>query len=168
MGVLGIFSSSVPYHLYGYSLLFGSTIYQSFFVGITAFKALPRNQFSALQRKIFPPYFAMQTVLPVFLALTAPFPIKNDGFSIVVLAVSAITSLINLVVIGPRTVKIMGRRHAQEVKEDKKYYDEGVSQDMKKLNKEFGTIHGASTILNLAGLFTTAAYGAVLASKLAN
>ncbi|KAK9322053.1 hypothetical protein V1517DRAFT_324489 [Lipomyces orientalis] len=166
MPLLSALSTPAPYHLFAYSILFGSTVYQSFFVGITAFRALPRQHFSALQVKIFPPYFAMQTAIPGFLLLTAPFSITNDKLSLSSLLITAVTGLANLAYIGPLTVKIMNRRKAQEAKEGKKYYDEEASEDMKKLNKEFGIVHGISTILNLGTLFVTALYGVVLAEAM--
>lgn len=61
----------------------------------------------------------------------------------------------------------MKERKFQETKEGKKYYDEGPkSEAMKKLNTRFGRIHGASSVLGLVGLMTTAAYGVVLGSSL--
>ncbi|KAK9465008.1 hypothetical protein V1512DRAFT_267071 [Lipomyces arxii] len=155
-----------PYHLFSYSILFGSTVYQSFFVGITAFRALSRPQFSALQRKVFPPYFAMQTLIPGLLALTAPFPILENQLVLYTLAITSLTALVNLVYFGPWTVKIMTMRKAQETKEDKKYYEADVSADMKKLNKEFGMVHGISTIFNLGTLIASAVYGFILAGAI--
>src|SRR5690606_38524198 len=45
---------------------------QSFINGPTAFRALPRPQFAALQAKLFPIYFALQALLPAVLAVTYP------------------------------------------------------------------------------------------------
>ncbi|KAK9365243.1 hypothetical protein V1509DRAFT_571416 [Lipomyces kononenkoae] len=166
MPLLSTLSSTAPYHLFAYSVLFGSTVYQSFFVGITAYRALPRQHFSALQIKIFPPYFAMQAVIPGFLLLTAPFSIVRDKLSLSSLVIVGVTGLVNLAYIGPQTVKLMNLRKAQETKEGKKSYEEGVSEDMLKLNKQFGIVHGLSTIVNLGTLFVTAAYGVVLADAI--
>ncbi|KAK9447816.1 uncharacterized protein V1518DRAFT_76884 [Limtongia smithiae] len=164
VSILSMLSTKAPYHLFGYSLLFGATVYQSFFVGIMAFRALPRQHFAALQRKIFPPYFAMQAALPVFLALTTPVPGALAGVTttVVSLVITAVTGLVNYAAIGPMTVNLMNARKAQETKEGKKYYDEGVSDEMRALNKRFGAIHGISTLINLGTLFAIAAYGVVL------
>ncbi|KAK9452870.1 hypothetical protein V1511DRAFT_506608 [Dipodascopsis uninucleata] len=164
MSIFSALSTTAPYHLFAYSTVLGSTIYQSFFIGITAFRALPRQHFSALQRKVFPPYFAMQAAVPVFLGVTAPFPILQDYLSLGSLAVAALTGLINAVIIGPMTVKLMTQRKAQEDKESKKYYEADVSEEMKTLNKQFGAIHGISTIFNLATLFALCLYGVVLSN----
>ncbi|KAK9492257.1 hypothetical protein V1508DRAFT_356044 [Lipomyces doorenjongii] len=166
MPLLSALSTTAPYHLFAYSILFGSTVYQSFFVGITAYRALPRQHFSALQLKIFPPYFAMQTVVPGFLLLTAPFSVASDKLSLSSLVIAGATGLVNLMYIGPRTVKLMNLRKAQETKEGKKSYEDDVSEDMKKLNKEFGIVHGISTIVNLGTLFVTAFYGVILAEAI--
>ncbi|KAK9240377.1 hypothetical protein V1525DRAFT_337343 [Lipomyces kononenkoae] len=166
MPLLSVLSTTAPYHLFAYSVLFGSTVYQSFFVGITAYRALPRQYFSALQIKVFPPYFAMQTVVPGFLLLTAPFSIASDKLSLSSLVIAGATGLVNLAYIGPQTVKLMNLRKAQEAKEGKKSYEDGVSDDMKKLNKKFGIVHGISTIVNLGTLFVTAVYGVVLADAI--
>lgn len=77
------------------------------------------------------------------------------------------TSLVNLTVLGPATAKIMRERKVQETKEGKKYYDEcPMSDKTSTLNKKFGMIHGASTLLNLVGVLATGWYGVVLGSKL--
>ncbi|KAK7203050.1 hypothetical protein BZA70DRAFT_283740 [Myxozyma melibiosi] len=164
---LSTLATGAPYHVFAYSILFGSTVYQSFFVGITAFRALPRQHFAALQRKIFPPYFAMQAIIPAFLALTAPFPILDDKKSLTILAFTAVTALVNLISVGPQTVKLMNERKAQETKEGKKYYDAEVSDEMKALNKKFGMIHGISTLVNLGTLFAIGAYGVTLSAAMA-
>jgi hypothetical protein len=49
----------------------------------------------------------------------------------------------------------------------KKSYDAPPhSKEMTELNKEFGKLHGISTVVNLAGLAATIAYGVVLGKRL--
>lgn len=108
----------------------------------------------------------MQAIIPAFLALTSPFPILSDKSSLYILAFTSVTALINLLSIGPMTVKLMTDRKAQETKEGKKYYDADVSAEMKVLNKKFGMIHGISTLVNLGTLFAIGAYGVTLAAAL--
>ncbi|KAK9459401.1 uncharacterized protein V1516DRAFT_679820 [Lipomyces oligophaga] len=163
--ILSTLSTWAPYHLFTFGILFGSTVYQSFFVGIASFRALPRQHFAALQRKIFPPYFTMQTVAPLLLALTCPFGLK-DTASMVLLGATSISGLVNLAIIGPKTVDLMIARKTQETKEGKKYYEEDVSQDMLDLNKKFGVMHGISAVVNLGTLFAISAYGVFLSAAI--
>ncbi len=100
---------------------------QSFVGGVVAYKALTRPQFSQLQQKIFPVYFSLQTALPVLLALTYPGS-KTLGTSsglrgtlanvnkwsvLVPLSTMFLTSVANLLFIGPTTTKIMRDRKFQ-------------------------------------------------------
>lgn len=102
------------------------------------------------------------------------------------LATILITSAANLFVVGPSTTKTMKQRHHQgklttyvtieqtllimvdsETRDGKKSYDKGPhSDEMQKLNKAFGTLHGVSTLLNLSGLGAMIYYAWVLGSKL--
>jgi hypothetical protein len=101
---------------------------KSFIGGVVAYKALARPQFSSLQQKIFPIYFSIQTALPVVLALTYPggktplgtpsgiqgtFAEVNRWGVLVPLATMFVTSLANLVLIGPATTNIMKERKYQ-------------------------------------------------------
>jgi len=103
---------------------------QSFIGGIAAYKALPRPQFTALQQKIFPIYFSLQTALPVVLALTYPgsrtglgtasgyqgiFAEPSRGSVLVPLATIFVTGLANLTFIGPATTNIMKERKHQGI-----------------------------------------------------
>ncbi|KAK9472070.1 uncharacterized protein V1510DRAFT_426475 [Dipodascopsis tothii] len=166
MSVLSIMSTSAPYHLMAWSTLFGSTMYQSFYVGIMSFKALPRQEFSNLQRKLFPPFFSMQAAVPLFLLLTTPASVKGVNTVVVTLLTASLTGLINRTIVTPWTVKLMTARRVQEKKEGKAYYEAGASDHMKKLNKEFGMAHGISTLLNFGTLIATAIYGCVLSNAM--
>jgi len=128
------FTDPKAYHLLTYGTLLGSNIFQTFMNGPIAFTALPRAQFSTLQQAIFPPYFTLQTALPVILALTWPGERlggvggvvlrKDTGYAgvlaegnlwaaLVPIAVMFGTSLLNLVVLGPATTRVMRRRKHQ-------------------------------------------------------
>lgn len=55
-----------------------------------------------------------------------------------------------------------------EKKDGKKSYDAPPhSQEMTALNKQFGMLHGVSSLLNLGSFIATVAYGFTLASRLA-
>lgn len=100
---------------------------QSFVGGIVAFKALTRPQFSQLQQKIFPIYFGLQSALPVLLAVTYPgqlllgtssglhgaFAEVNRWSTLVPLSTMFVTSVVNLVLVGPATTKVMRDRKHQ-------------------------------------------------------
>lgn len=90
--------------------------------------AIPRPQFSALQTKTFPIYFAMQTALPIILALTYPgerppigapsslrgiFAEANRWRVLAPIVTVFATGLVNLVFIGPATTRIMNERKQQ-------------------------------------------------------
>ncbi|CBF77269.1 hypothetical protein AN4553.2 [Aspergillus nidulans FGSC A4] len=157
-----------PFHILSYGTLLGVQLYQSFVSGIIAFRALPRPQFSALQAKIFPTYFALQTALPVVVALTAsrggqPLGIsglleRENQFSVLLpLAAAFITGLV------VRITDMLG----EETRDGKKSYDPPPhSKEMIALNKKFGRLHGLSSLVNLVTLGATIFYGVVLSKKL--
>ncbi len=94
------------------------------------------------------------------------------------------TGLVNLVIIGPTTTKIMLERKQQgemrsswlvkalltqilEKKDGKLCIDPAPhSKEMQKLNKAFGQIHGVSSLLNMAGLLATVWYGVTISERL--
>lgn len=127
-------SDPKAYHIITYGTLLGSNLFQTFMAGPVAYKALPRPQFSTLQQAIFPPYFTFQTVLPLVLALTWPgeklasagsaVARKSAGYTglleeenrwtaLIPIALMCGTSLLNLVVLGPATTKVMKERKHQ-------------------------------------------------------
>lgn len=58
-------------------------------------------------------------------------------------------------------------RCGTETRDGKKSYDPAPhSEAMQKLNKEFGTMHGISTLVNLGGFIATLWYGTVLGERL--
>ena len=150
---LSIFRSPAPYHILSYGTLLGTQVFQSFIAGTTAYRVLPRPQFSTLQTALFPIYFSMQTALPVILALTFPgssspthissttsttswgtHTTNPSGFSgvfdpsnrlhvLTPLAVMFVTSLINMALVGPATTKTMRERKHQETRDGKKSYE---------------------------------------------
>ena len=119
------------YHIISYGALLGSTLFQSFIAGPFAYSALPRPQFATLQQKIFPTYFAFQTALPVVLALTwsgekvagaalrkdagwrGVFETGNMWDGLIPIGLMFGTALLNLVLFGPATTKVMRERKHQ-------------------------------------------------------
>ncbi|KAL5116878.1 hypothetical protein ACEQ8H_005230 [Pleosporales sp. CAS-2024a] len=148
---LSAFKDPATYHILSYGTLLGSTIFQSFIGGITAYRALPRAQFSSLQKAIFPPYFVLQTAAPTLLFLTYPrsllSPASIDKSNTYLIGTMFVSGLLNLVYVGPETTRVMGLRKHQETRDGKKSWEEGQhSEEMQKLNKQFGILHGYSTV----------------------
>jgi hypothetical protein len=151
--------------------MLGSTVFQSFMGGIIAYRALPRAQFSTLQKAIFPPYFTLQTLAPLAMWLTYPRsllrPIAHDKFNAYLISTMFVTALLNLVYVGPQTTEVMRLRKHQETRDGKKSYDEGPhSEEMKGLNYRFSVLHGVSSTVNMVGLGAMVWYGMVLGEGL--
>jgi len=103
---------------------------ETFINGIVQFRVLERPQFSAVQTKIFPIYFSMQSAIPAVLALTFPgtrtnlpwgepsglagvFAASNRWGVTVPLGTMFATGLLNLLVLLPATQKCMADRRLQ-------------------------------------------------------
>lgn len=125
----------------------------------------------------------MQTALPVVLALTFPgertaigrVPSSISGVLepssrihvLTPLAIMFLTGLTNMVYVGPKTTQIMRERKHQETRDGKKSYDAGEqSEAMQALNKQFGILHGVSSMVNMVGCFATLWYGFYLAERI--
>lgn len=195
MPSLAQFNSPTPYHIIAYGTLLGTEVFQSFIAGVQAYRVLPRPQFATLQSALFPIYFSMQTALPLVLALTFPgavhgaqisattsttswgvstsaggvfgvFETANRWSVLVPLATTFVTSLVNLVYVGPLTTKIMRERKHQETRDGKKSYDAPPhSEEMQAMNKRFAYMHGVSSLLNMVGCVATVWYGFYLAER---
>ncbi|KAF8528076.1 hypothetical protein BU17DRAFT_38494 [Hysterangium stoloniferum] len=154
----------------GYSFLFGMSIWVSFFGGVIAHRALPRQQFGALQHRTFPVFFrtseVLSSVLLVLWTLSHPDVVPNwhdptnaDVAQAYVLATVLLAQGANDWVVGPLTSKTMFERQRLEKAEGKNYNDEGVSNEMKALNRRFGSLHGVSYLLTLGSVFALAFHG---------
>ncbi|KAF2635752.1 hypothetical protein P280DRAFT_473657 [Massarina eburnea CBS 473.64] len=177
MTSLASFKNPAAYHVLSYGTLIGSTLFQSFISGIIAFRVLPRPQFSTLQKNIFPTYFILQTVTPALMILTYPsFTTRlspssassaQDKLALTLIGTMLVSGIANMVYVGPETTRIMGRRKHQETRDGKKSYDKGPqSVEMKKLNKQFGVLHGVSSMINLIGFLGMCWYGVLLGERL--
>jgi len=170
-----------PLHLLAYGTYLGSTFFQTFIGGTTAFRVLPRPQFAELQAAVFPVYFALQTACPVILALTFPprtTPVvanahatpSDSGLAALLLpgnrygallplGTILVTSVLNLAWIGPATSTCKREMKHQETRDGKKSHDNGPqSKEMEALKKKFGMLHGVSNLLNLVGFVAGVAY----------
>ena len=169
-----------------YGTLLGSTLFETFVSGIVAFKTLPRAQFGQLQKNVFPIYFAGQTILPVVLAITYPpsttsslspstsYPSiatildPSNRYSVLLpLSTLFICGLANWAFVGPMTSRTMQLRKHQETRDGKKSFDHGPhSEEMKRLNRRFGILHGVSSLFNVVSVFVCLGYGWHLGSRL--
>ena len=88
------------------------------------FRTLERPQFSAVQQRLFPIYFRLQTIAPAVLALTYPGNsslLSLDGLldpanrwtALAPIATIFASSLLNLVVVLPKTTGVMAERRVQ-------------------------------------------------------
>ncbi|KAI0308628.1 hypothetical protein OF83DRAFT_1273655, partial [Amylostereum chailletii] len=116
----------------GFAFLYGMSVWVSFFAGVIAYRALPRQQFGALQHRVFPVYFNLTILFsggllglwtythPDVLAY-ATNPLVPDVAQAYTLLTIVILQSINSLVIGPLTSKTMFKRHRQEKEEGKAY-----------------------------------------------
>jgi hypothetical protein len=160
-------------NLYSYGTLLGTSIFNTFFQGIIAFRVLPRPMFGLLQTHLFPPYFTLQTILPL-LALSsyptssfASLTSDHNLYAVTIpLASSAVLGALNWLWLGPWTTKVMKLRKHQETRDGKKSYDEGPqSAEMKRLNSTFSKLHGASSLVNLVDIILLVWYAFSFAGK---
>ncbi|KFG86220.1 hypothetical protein MANI_026927 [Metarhizium anisopliae] len=176
-----IFSSPAPYHIISYGTLLGTSFFHSFINGPVMFKTVERPVFSAIQTKLFPIYFGLQTILPAILALTFPgntlagvssgisglLEASSRWHSLAPIAAMLVTGLVNLTILLPATTKTMKDRHGQAKRDGKEWYEPGPhSDEMRALSKKFGMLHGVSSLLNLATFVSALAYGFTLGSRL--
>ncbi|TFK30397.1 hypothetical protein FA15DRAFT_662353 [Coprinopsis marcescibilis] len=159
----------------GYGWLFGMSLWITFFGGIIAFRALPRHQFGALQHKTFPVYFVQSIALSAGLiaiwvskhpnVLSSLHQPRLAEVAVVYsLGVVLISQALNFIVVGPMTSKIMFKRQKLEKEEGVQYNDAKASADMKTLNKQFGMLHGISSLLNLGAVISLIIHGLWLGS----
>uniref|UniRef100_A0A060T8B3 ARAD1D02222p n=1 Tax=Blastobotrys adeninivorans TaxID=409370 RepID=A0A060T8B3_BLAAD len=155
-----------PYHVLLYSIAYGTTTYQSFFVGLVAFRTLPLEQFSKLQSRIFPRYFPFQLLSAVALLASVP----GDLVPLVwgTLGLCAATSLVNTAYLGPASAKLSVQRLEQAASEGKSHKDPTASDKLKKMNKRFGMMHGISVLINLAYWGALTVYGVHMVDVLTN
>ncbi|KAF4345390.1 hypothetical protein FBEOM_691 [Fusarium beomiforme] len=107
-----------PIHLFSFSTLLGSQLYQTFIVTKIAFKHLPRTPYINLQKNLFPIFFQGQAILLFLTAITlppyGPLSLTEHKSDWIPFAVSGVVSGLNLLVFGPRTRTLMLDRVEQD------------------------------------------------------
>jgi len=109
-----IASIFAPAHLFVYSTLLGTELYQSFVMTKIAYQALPKSGFTTLQKRVFPVYFQGQSLLILLMAATTP-PYGPASFIEqrrvwIPIAVAGMAACLNLLSYGPRTQRLMMER----------------------------------------------------------
>lgn len=90
---------------------------QSFLMTKLCYLYLPRPQFTSLQKRIFPVYFALQTTLTAATVVTYPsgslFALIENKLDAATLGTTLGITLLNWLVFGPRTSQSMVKRTHQ-------------------------------------------------------
>jgi hypothetical protein len=151
-------------HMLVFGSWFGTLAWTSFVFGIVAFRNLPRQTFGRLQSKLFPKYFTLSFIAPTLLlatlnAITGGSPPRKE---MILLAISAISSLINLVIAEPAATKVMFQRYELENIKDAPRDESAI----KSLAKQFGKWHGISSLLNLVVLVCAVGHAYYLGARL--
>ncbi|MCJ1467857.1 hypothetical protein MMC07_006482 [Pseudocyphellaria aurata] len=114
ISALAPFASAAPYHLLVYGTLIGTELYQSFVMTKICYQVLPISAFTTLQKKVFPAYFRIQTLLIFLTAVThvpsGPFSLVTSTGDIIPLAFAGGMALLNLTIYGPKTQEAMIER----------------------------------------------------------
>ncbi|CAG8955937.1 hypothetical protein HYFRA_00008790 [Hymenoscyphus fraxineus] len=171
---LSPFTNPAPYHLLTYSTLLGTSLYQTFIMTKVCYKALPPSSFTTLQKRVFPVYFKIQTLLLLLTTVTFPpsgaVSLIHEKRDWIPLGIASVMAMLNLFVYGPRTGRTMVERIHQvvdlETRDGRKFNDENVSVEMQAKKKAFSRAHAMCIHLNLLAVLATGWYGVRLASRL--
>ncbi|KAI8721124.1 DUF4149 domain-containing protein [Fusarium sp. LHS14.1] len=178
--VSAVVFSPAPYHIITYGTLLGTSFFHTFINGIVMIRTVDRPSFSAIQQKLFPIYFGLQTILPGILALTFPgnslIGLSNGPrglvtefarwHSLLPIGIMALTGAVNLTIFLPLTTETMKQRRGQVKRDGKEWFAPGPhSDEMKALNKRFGILHGISSLINLTTFIAAVAYGFTLGGR---
>ncbi|KAG2423876.1 hypothetical protein HXX76_014930 [Chlamydomonas incerta] len=154
-------------HVTAYGILLGSQLWNTFFVGITMFKNLPRQTFGKVQAKMFPQYFALTAgsnllaLATLWLAGAGTTP--SGSRALVALGVSLAGLLANWLWLEPICTDLMFQRYDIENIPEKTDADK---DKIAALYKQFGKWHGISSLVNLVSFCVVVAHGWYLASLL--
>lgn len=142
-------------HLSSWAVYVGTNLYNTFVVGLTLFKNLPRQTFGRVQSKLFPKYFNLTTGSGVVMLATLPLlSVAATTTTKAVLATALGASVVNHLIFEPMVTKLMFARYDIENKATKTEEDQAA---IKTLYKKFGMWHGISSMFNLVG-FCAAVY----------
>jgi len=154
----------------GFSFIFGMSLWVTFIGGVITYKTLPRHQFSQLQRRIFPAYFKLHTLISFCLLLGwvlnhntvithIVHPTVPDVSQAYALLLAAVSQALNTFWFGPDTNKVLSLRSKLEKAEGKDAHDADVSTEMKTLNAKFARVHGYSSLANMVAFLALVYHG---------
>jgi hypothetical protein len=167
MDVTAWLSFAPAVHLFAFATVFGTMIWVSFIGGIIMFKNLERHVFGNLQSHLFPAYFkiialcliimmgtyvaAHDDIIPQLKAQTKAFDLSSLYDSIhprqfLVMAFGFLFNFLNMIYVGPKSTSVMFARHKLE---RKKSLTPQETDEVQKLSRKFGSLHGLSSTLNL-------------------
>jgi hypothetical protein len=166
-------------HLLAFASWFGCSMWVTFISGIIMFKNLPRHTFGRLQSRLFPAYFQFSAATLVLSIASSHLLQWNTTTSSNIIDLSLVgifaTVLLNMLFLEPATTSVMYQRHAVEKRlgtghevgklkpdDPKKAND----PELRALSKQFGKLHGASALSNLAALGLGCVWMNFLATKL--
>ena len=132
MASLAPLANLAPYHIMLYGTLLGTELYQvfpplpwiacavklnplqSFVMTKVCYNALPMPAFTTLQKRVFPAYFRLQSLLFLLTAAThppyGPVSLVSSAGDLAPMALGGALAALNLVVYGPRTQEAMVER----------------------------------------------------------
>jgi hypothetical protein len=148
-------------HVLAWGAQLGTTVYTTFFAGVLMFKNLPRQTFGRLQSHLFPAYFSILAACQVIQAATlflSPTGLARP--QAISLGVGLAATLANLLWAEPAATESMFKRYALEGAAPGAGRDEAAITALK---KEFGKLHGLSSLFNLAALVACVSHGVWLA-----
>ncbi|EHK41264.1 uncharacterized protein TrAtP1_004706 [Trichoderma atroviride] len=173
-----IIASVAPYHIITYGTALGTTFFHTFVTTVVMIRSVDLKTFQEVLFKLWPYYFGLQAATSAVLALTTPGSLLThsgiSGFlapanrwgTLVPIAATFVSSLANLFVALPATIKLEQERYGQGKRDGKEWFEkEGASAEMKALNRKFDMLHGLSASLNLTSFFGLLAYGFTLARR---
>jgi hypothetical protein len=112
--VLMALPNLAPLHLFLYSTLLGTELYQTFVVTKVCYNALPRSAFTTLQKQIFPKYFQGQAFLLLSTAFTFPpyslASLLQSKWELIPFLIAGSTAGLNLLFYEPKTRQSMIER----------------------------------------------------------
>ena len=147
-------------HLFGISLNFGMTTYTTCIAGNIMFTTLPRAQFAEVQGKLFPIYFALQSICSLVVAFSMYQ--NSDNFNQKIIAyLSAFFCVLQTVIISPKTKTALDAFYKVRKEEG----DESKSDKFKKVKGKFYMWHGISSLWNIGSFLLQSIHIYWLSSK---
>ena len=131
-------------HLFGTAMNFGMTTYFTCFAGSIMFQNLPRPQFAKVQAKLFPIYFAFQS-LSSFLVALSMYKYSDNLTQNIGAYLSFFFAISQTLILEPKTNAALDVFMAVRKEEG----EESKTQRFKKAKGKFYAYHGVSSLFNI-------------------